>query len=192
MFHENIYYFIDDFDENEILSLNKKIKLIYRNYTKNNSDKTVKKLSIFCKNHHRELFISNNLKLALRYELDGIYIPAFNYKKNFKNIQSKKKFKIIGSAHNIKEIKIKEEQGCKQIFLSPIFYNPKNKKYLNIIKFNLIALETKKGIIALGGIDNKNIRKLSLTKSIGFGAISLFQKKSPVKTGLFNKVFFSN
>ena len=44
---------------------------------------------------------------------------------NFKNLSLKKNFKLIGSAHNLNEIKIKEKQGCEEIFLSPIFYNPK-------------------------------------------------------------------
>jgi thiamine-phosphate pyrophosphorylase len=179
MFHENIYHFIDDFDKNKILSLDKKIKLIYRDYSKKTSYKTIKELSVFCKNHNRQLFISNNLKLALKCNLNGIYIPSFNNKNNFKNISYKKNFLIIGSAHNIREIKIKEKQGCRQIFLSPIFYNPKNKKYLDVIKFNLLTLTTKIPIIALGGVNDLNIRKLNLTKVIGFGAINLFKKKAP-------------
>ena len=31
--------------------------------------------------------------------------------------------------------------------------------------------------IALGGIDKKNIKKLSLTNSLGYASISLFKKK---------------
>ena len=46
--------------------------------------------------------------LNKKYDLDGLYIPSFNKLKNFKNINFKKNFKIIGSAHNIREIKIKE------------------------------------------------------------------------------------
>ena len=61
----------------------------------------------------------------------------------------KKKFKIIGSAHNVKEIKIKEKQNCEEIFLSPIFKTEKHKNYLDTIKFNNLAIETKKKIIAL-------------------------------------------
>ena len=179
MLHDNIYHFIDNFDKKKILSLDNRIRLIYRNYSKKSSYKTIKELSVFCKNHNRKLFISNNLKLALKYNLDGIYIPSFNNKNNFNNISSKRNFLIIGSAHNIKELKIKERQGCKQIFLSPIFYNPKNKNYLNIIKFNLLTLGTEIPIIALGGVNNQNIKKLNLTKSIGFAAINLFKKKAP-------------
>ena len=60
-------------------------------------------------------------KLAVKLDLDGAYIPAFN--KNFNHLaySYKKNFKIIGSAHNHIEIRKKIEQGCKIIFLSPLF-----------------------------------------------------------------------
>ena len=45
------------------------------------------------------------------------YIPAFNKNLGFKNI-TRNSFEIIGSAHNVSELKIKEKQGCSNIFLS--------------------------------------------------------------------------
>ncbi|MDA7577447.1 thiamine phosphate synthase, partial [Candidatus Pelagibacter sp.] len=72
-----------------------------------------------------------------------------------------------------KEIKIKDKQGVKQIFLSSIF--KKNKNYLGINKYNLIVKLSKKKFIALGGITKKNKRKLSLTNSNGFAGISYFE-----------------
>jgi thiamine-phosphate pyrophosphorylase len=80
---------------------------------------------------------------------------------------------LIGSAHNNKEIKIKELQSVKVIFLSSIF--KKNKNYLGINRFRSISNFTKKKIIALGGISNKNIKLLNLTNSFGFAGISYFK-----------------
>ena len=51
-----------------------------------------------------------------------MYIPSFNKNLGFRNIV-KKNFEILGSAHNVAEVKIKEKQGCSAIFLSPIFEN---------------------------------------------------------------------
>ena len=116
-------------------------------------------LVIFCKKQRRKVYISNNLKLALRLNFDGIYIPSFNKSLKYKNI-IKKKFEVIGSAHNIKEVIYKELQGCTKIFLCPIFRTKKNRNYLGITKFNLIKLNIKKDIIALGGINCKNIKNI--------------------------------
>ena len=154
------------------MNLNKNINIIYRNYHQSNVEKTIKKVKIICKSSQRKLFISNNLNLALKYNLDGLYLPSFNKKLNFKNVSSRKNFKIIGSAHNFLELKIKEKQGCEEIFISPLFYNPKNKSFLDIVKFNNLHLSSKRKIIALVGINQKNINKLKCTKAVGFAGIS--------------------
>ena len=179
MIHKNIYYFIDKFDRNEILSLDKKINIIYRNYKEINLDPVIKQIKEVCNKTNRKFYIANSLKTALKFNLDGLYLPAFNNKLNYKNINSRKNFKIIGSAHNYKEVKIKENQGCKEIFITPIFYNPKNKTYLNIVRFNYLNLTTKIKSIALGGINEENLKKLKCTKVIGFAGISWIKKNRP-------------
>jgi len=42
----------------------------------------------------------------------------------------------------------------------------------------LIGL-SKRNIIALGGISKKNLKKIYLTKAIGFAGITFFKKKAP-------------
>ena len=80
---------------------------------------------------------------------------------------------IIGSAHNNKEIKIKEKQGVNIIFLSSVF--KKNKNYLGINKFKLFSKLTNKKIVALGGVSNLNLNKLKLLNCFGFAGISFFE-----------------
>ena len=179
MIHNNIYYFIDKFDRNEILSLDKKINIIYRNYKEINIDPTIKKIKEICGQNNRKLYISNNLKIALKFNLDGLYLPAFNKGLKYKNINSKKSFKIVGSAHSYKEIKIKEKQGCEEIFITPIFDNPKNKYFLDIVRFNYLNLTTKIKTIALGGINKQNLKKLKCTRVVGFAGISWIKKNRP-------------
>ena len=90
--------------------------------------------------------------------MDGVYIPAFNKNLNFKRYNKKDKFLILGSAHNMSEIKTKETQGVDVIFLSPIFKTKNYKKGLEIIKFNILAEKSNKKIIALGGITKKKYK----------------------------------
>ena len=177
MVHDyNIYYFIDKFDRNEILSLDKKISIIYRNYKEINIDLVIKKIKETCNRNSRKFYIANNLKTALKFNLDGLYLPAFNNILQYKNIISRRDFEIIGSAHNVTELKIKEKQGCTNIFISPIFHNPKNEYFLDIARFNYLNLTTKINTIALGGINEQNFKKLKCTKVIGFAGISWIKK----------------
>ena len=175
----NVYYFIDKFDRDEILKLDKKINIIFRNYKIKNIDSEIKKIKNLCKSTNRKIFVAGNLKIALKYRLNGLYIPAFHIKQNYANLNLTKDFKIIGSAHNIKEVKIKEKQGCTNIFISPIFHNPKNNFFLGIIKFNLINLFTNVKTIALGGINQNNIKLLMSTKVEGYASITWIKKNRP-------------
>ena len=86
---KSIYYYIDKFDREEIYKLNKSISIIYRNYSKKFNTKELMQLVIFCKKQRRKVYISNNLKLALRLNFDGIYIPSFNKSLKYKNIIKK-------------------------------------------------------------------------------------------------------
>ena len=121
--------------------------------------------------------------------MDGAYIPSFN--KDFRHLSYsfKKKFIIIGSAHNNKEIRIKELQGVDAIFLSSIF--KLNTNFLGINKFKLLSSLTEKKIVALGGISNNNLKKLSLINCSGFAGISFFEQKKGPKKGAFLNILYS-
>jgi len=168
------YYFINKFDTNNIDKQNKQTTIIYRNYSKKIADQAlILNIKRYCKKKSIKFYLSNNIKLAIKLDLDGAYIPAFNKSFNHLAYSYKKNFKIVGSAHNLKEIRIKENQKVKKIFLSSLF--KKNKNFLGINKFKLISKLTKINIVALGGISNKNEKKISLLTQPDFAGISYFE-----------------
>jgi len=174
----NKYYFINEFDTKNIYKLDKNTGIIFRNYNSKINLKSIISLKNFCKKKGYKFFLANNIKLALKLKLDGAYIPSFNKDTKHLSFSLTKNFIILGSAHNNKEIKIKEKQSVKVIFLSSIF--KKNKNYLGINKFKLLAKLTKTKIVALGGISVENLKKLKLTNCFGFAGISFYkQKKGP-------------
>ncbi len=178
-----LYYFIDEYNYAELSKLSKNINIIYRNYKKNIDISTLISIKNYCKKNRIKLFISNNIKLAIKYRLDGVYIPAFNKQINFVKYLLPKNFKIIGSAHNNIEISIKLKQKCNVIFVSPIFEVKKKNYFLGIIKFNLLTLDKKIKFVALGGVNEKNKNKLNLLTICGFAGISYFQKKTAPQGG---------
>ena len=176
-----VYYFINKFDKNNINKLNKNIALIYRNYNKNLDKSLIIKIKKYCKLKERKFFLANNVKLAFKLRLDGAYLPSFNNDLKHLNYPKRKNFFIIGSAHNYKEIKKKELQKVDIIFIASIFN--KKKTYLGFNKFISLTKLTKKKIIALGGINEKNLKKLKLLDIYGYSGISLFnpKKNGPTK-----------
>ena len=170
----NKYYFINKFETNNIDRLDKQTAVIYRNYnSKLLNNELILKIKKYCKKKNIKFYLSNNVKLAIKLDLDGAYIPSFNRSITHLAFSLKKNFHIIGSAHNIKEIKIKEIQKVSKIFISSIF--KKNKNYLGINKFKLLSNLSKKKVVALGGISQKNINKLSLLSNFEFAGITYFE-----------------
>jgi|TARA_B100001142_G_scaffold297927_2_gene320686 thiamine-phosphate pyrophosphorylase len=176
--HKNLpkyYYFIDKFEKDDIKNINKNIAIIYRNYTRKIDIKLIQNIKDILKKKKIKFFLANNIKLAIKLNLDGVYIPSFNKEFKINSYSKKKKFLIIGSAHNLKEIKIKEKQGTQIIFLSSLFKNNKTNKFLGPIKFNILSKMTKKKLVALGGINQTNIQKLFLLNTYGFASISFLK-----------------
>jgi thiamine-phosphate pyrophosphorylase len=174
----NKYYFINKFDQSHLDKQDKETIIIFRNYDQIIDKKLILKLKSYCKKKGNKFLLSNNIKLALKLNLDGAYIPSFNKDTKHLSYSLKKKFIILGSAHNVYEIRTKELQNVKAIFLSSLF--KKNKNFLGINKFKLLSLLSKKPLIALGGISNNNLKKLALTSCYSFAGISIFeQKKGP-------------
>ena len=168
------YYFINNFDTNNIDQQDNKTIIIYRNYKSKNIDQfQILKLKNYCQKKNLKLYLSNNIKLAIKLRLDGAYIPSFNKEFNHLNYAHVNNFKLVGSAHNLKEIKIKELQRVDKIFLSSLF--KKNRNYLGINKFKLLSKLTKKKIVVLGGVSKRNNKLLKILNNFEFAGISYFE-----------------
>ena len=182
----SIFIFVDQYNNQIFKNKNLNIGVIYRNYKDRDREKQLIRIAKACKKSIYQLFVSNDLKLALKVKANGIYIPSFNKSKTFSNLE-KKNIAIIGSAHNQKEIHRKISQNCSAIFLSPVFNVEKSKKFLGLHKFNYLSHMNKINILALGGISENNVRKLKLLYIKGFGGISIFKKKPALKKAGFYK-----
>lgn len=123
----------------------------------------------FAKKNKIPFYIKNSYRSCIKKKADGIYIES----KNSSPIRpiSLKKMLIIGCAHNQIEFFFKKRQGCNIFMLSPIFKNNKyaDNKILGAIRFNFISMYWNETLIALGGINSKNRKKINLTKAEGYG-----------------------
>jgi len=168
------YVFLDTINSLIEKNLNKikNINIIV-NINHNNKGDLKEKLSIinFAKKNKIPFFLKNDFNDCLKSKSDGILIDSSN-KRIIKPILLKKKFVIIGIAHNQLEYLQKTRQGCTLVMLSPLFYNEKYtvNKILNVLKFNNKKINWNVDVCALGGINPKNIKKIKLLNitKIGF------------------------
>jgi thiamine monophosphate synthase len=168
------YVFLEKIDEiisNNLLKF-KNINVIIniKNTNQANIQKTLPIIK-FCKNNIIPFFLIDDYQLCAKHKSNGIFLSSRN-KQITKPLSLKKKFEIVGSAHNQFEYLFKFKQGCKLIMLSPLFSNKKysENKILNVLKFNLISQNWNRNLCALGGINEGNIRRIKLTivNSIAF------------------------
>ena len=187
---KNKYYiYIDNLSSINlnIIKINDKFNLIYRNNDKNEKISEINKFIRKCKKKHIDFFIQNDLSLALKLGASGVYLSSHNKEMPHKNRTNTKQFKIIGSAHNFSEISTKIKQGCKTIILSRLFKTDyKNKKtFYGITKFNLLTEKYNSYFVALGGIRSENLMKLKILKCHGVALLSEAKKKPAIIRRLF-------
>tara|TARA_B100001123_G_scaffold221072_1_gene249276 strand:+ start:302 stop:880 length:579 start_codon:yes stop_codon:yes gene_type:complete len=183
------FVFLDKYDSQILKNNNTSLGIIYRNYNAKKREKELIKIAKACKESRKQLYVSNDVKLAIKVKAEGVYVPSFNKTKSYANFE-KKNIKILGSAHNQKEIKKKISQRCSAVFLSPIFFVKKSKTFLGLHKFNYLSHRNKTNIFALGGISKNNIQKLKMLNIHGFGGIRIFKKKPAYKRPVFIKKNF--
>ncbi len=154
------------------------VHIIYRNYKNPLNIKILINLRNFCKKKGVKLYLSNNFKLALKLQLDGVYLPSFNKSTRYNCFKFKKNFDVIGSAHNVTELNTKIRQKVKSIFIAPVF---KKKRYkLGIYGFLKLKNFTNRNLIILGGVTKEKMNMISFLNAEGFAAINYFQKKRPL------------
>ena len=170
-----------------VIKIRKKFNIVYRNQTTKEKFEDLINYRRNCKKKGINFYIANNTNLLAKTRADGLYISAYN-KKLLLNNYSKKGFNVIGAAHNQKELDLKIKQGCKVIIFSRLFettYSYK-KGHLGIQKFNILSLRNKVELVPLGGINEKNLRKMKSVISTSFACLSAIKKK-PAK--LINRLF---
>ena len=185
------YFFTNVLNEtisNNIIKF-KNVCIIYK--TENDISKNyigILKIRNFCKKNKVKFYIADDYKLANKFAANGIFLSSIN-KSFIRPTQLKNDFNIVGSAHNSFEYWVKNRQNCKEIMLSPVFFNTKysSNKILGITRFNLMSINWSLKLCALGGINLGNLRKLKMLKASSIAFISLMNS-SKIKKPIY---FFS-
>ena len=94
----NLVVFLDQYNSQTFENNNTNLGVIYRNYNDPKRETELIKIAKACKKKRYQLFVSNNIKLALKVRADGIYIPSFNRTKKFFNLEKKKSYNFRLSA----------------------------------------------------------------------------------------------
>ena len=153
-----------------IKKLPKSIGIIIRPYDLKYENKNIKKIINQAKN---KSLIS--LVAGITYKApntDGVHIPRWMYYKP-------KKTKIVSiSFHGLKDTRKCLNLRANLVFVSPIFKTSSHvcSKGIGVVKLGLISRSIKVPVIALGGINDKNIKYLRSLPIYGCAGIDVFDK----------------
>lgn len=80
---------------------------------------------------------------------------------------------VTASAHSIGELRGALRAGADVVFLSPVFPTRSHPgaRTLGVVRFGLIRRQARGPVIALGGMDTGNVRRLRAVGADGFAAI---------------------
>ena len=74
----NIFAFLDEYDSQILKNNNINIGIIYRNYNAKNREKELIKIASACKKCRKQLFVSNDIRLAVKVKAEGIYKKLYD------------------------------------------------------------------------------------------------------------------
>ena len=156
----HLWLFTDDIKTQNLQKFLAKIPqnsgIVIRNYLSEDRLKIIESIRRNSKRKNLTLLIgekSNRIR-----DISGLHLPKWHYQK--RKINKKQILSI--SAHGIIDKRRIINSKADLIFLSPIFRTSShpNSRPLGTIKFGLIARQFSKPVIALGGINKNNIKKL--------------------------------
>ena len=148
-------------------------QLRLKNYNKNQIIQVGKKVRLICKKYKTKLIINDNPFIAKKLNADGYHLGQ----KDMKFYKTKKlpKNKIFGvTCHNSKKL-IRKAINLRPAYIAiGAFFKSRTKKVkykadINLLKY--VKRLTKIPVVTIGGINNKNYKKLLLNKA-NFLAIS--------------------
>mgnify|MGYP003952203189 CR=1 FL=1 len=149
--------------------LSNKNGIVIRNYNSIFNKNLTKKLIKKSKRKNLKILISGEKSIFPN--IDGYHIPKW------KNNMPKSNKIISISVHGLKDIRKCINYNATLVFIAPIFKTTShnNQSSLGVIKLGLLARNFNIPIIALGGINEKNIRLLRSLPIHGVGGIDIFE-----------------
>ena len=183
---QSITKIINYFEENNFEVISEKTKdiinilhqlptysgIVLRNYCSKDRRTIIKNVLRIAKRKNFKVLMASHPRA--HGNINGLHLPKWEYKCRRNN-----KEQIISvSAHSLKDKRKIINTKADIIFLSSVFHtnsHPK-RKHLGIIRFGLLVRSLARPVIALGGINNTNIKKLKNFPISGVAAIESLKK----------------
>ena len=132
-----------------------------------------RKIYNICKKYDASYIINDYSNFSLNKYCDGIQLTSNNLKE-IRKMNLDKRYILIGSCHNIDEIKICNNLEINLILISPVF-STSNKTGIGWKKFKELVNKSKVPVFALGGLKYPDdIENVKINGGVGIAASKYF------------------
>tara|TARA_B110000008_G_scaffold95025_1_gene97502 strand:+ start:4736 stop:5335 length:600 start_codon:yes stop_codon:yes gene_type:complete len=132
-----------------------------------------RKIYNICKKYDASYIINDYSNFSLNKYCDGIQLTSNNLKE-IRKMNLDKRYILIGSCHNIDEIKICNNLKINLILISPVF-STSNKTGIGWKKFKELVNESKIPVFALGGLKYPDdLENVKINGGVGIAASKYF------------------
>lgn len=134
--------------------------------------------------YHKRVVIHAHYSLLSQFKLKGIHLTAHSRRKRLPGAFDPARHTLSGSFHSLAEI-ARAKRTFDYVFLSPVFDSISKKGYRSAFDREELSafLEKHQNIVALGGVDLKNIRQIIKMGFAGAATLGfIWESKDPVKT----------
>lgn len=151
---------------------------------KSDFKKEAEELKKLCKTYHVPFVVNDNIEIAIEIDADGVHMGQSDIKgRDLRSMIGKDK--ILGiSAGNVEEAVKAEKAGADYIGVGAVFETStkKDAKNLSVEKLREISESVSIPVVAIGGINDSNVSKLSGSHVDGIAVISsIFAAEDPGK-----------
>ncbi len=133
--------------------------------------------------HTTRVLINDRLDIALAADLHGVHLAQASLPADaIRRRVSKKDFLIGVSTHNASEVSRALHQGADYLIFGPVFSTPSKQRYglpVTLPALRATVQNSKRPVIALGGIHRHNFRDCLAQGAAGIAGIRLFQQSDP-------------
>jgi thiamine-phosphate pyrophosphorylase len=123
-----------------------------------------------------KLLIGADWRLAAAVGADGVHLPQKLMGAAIGLRRRRPRWLISAAAHDMAAITAGGRLGLDALLVSPVFLSrsPSAGRPLGAVRFAAMALTARSPVIALGGVNNANARRVGLSRAAGLAGIEGF------------------
>jgi len=147
--------------------------VIIRHFSRKKKMALINKNRLLCRKHKVKLLVSDDPHLALSHQLDGVHFSESFARRN-RFLRLKPNQIATGACHSLRALQTAEAANLDAVLLSPVFATNSHPgaQTLGLMQLQRMTRTTHLATYALGGINQKNAKRLRSSGIIGFAGIS--------------------